>query len=344
VSRWTVAAGAGGSVASNGFQPGPGCPCTSIARPCDVVAPIPGMSGTSTPAQGQTIDVHGEPGAGWTPYDATLAPAPKATGHRLTLRAIETEKEVAPGVRQRVWTFGGTVPAPTLRGKVGDTFIVTLINDGTMEHGIDFHAGEGSPDEEMRALAPGESLVYRFTARHSGAWLYHCSTMPMLQHIANGMYGAVIIDPPGLDPVDHEYVMVASELYVGTRDGGADPAKLRANDWDAAMFNGYPDQYVHAPLTAKVGDRVRWWVVAAGPVEGTAFHIVGTQFDTVFSEGAYLLRRGNAEHGAAQVLDLSPAQGGFVEQTFTEPGHYAIVDHDMRRGDHGARGIVEVTR
>jgi nitrite reductase (NO-forming) len=321
-------------VIGNGHHP------TSAPSPSASSQTMPGMGGTE-PA---TVDVHGEPGAGWAPFDATLAPAPKATVHRLTLHATETEKEVAPGVRQRVWTFGGTVPAPTLRGKVGDTFIVTLINDGTMEHGIDFHAGEGSPDEEMRALAPGESLVYRFTARHSGAWLYHCSTMPMLQHIANGMYGAVIIDPPGLDPVDHEYVMVASELYVGTRDGGADPARLRANAWDAAMFNGYPDQYVHAPLTAKVGERVRWWVVAAGPVEGTAFHIVGTQFDTVFSEGAYLLRRGNAEHGAAQVLDLSPAQGGFVEQTFTEPGHYAIVDHDMRRGDNGARGIVEVTR
>jgi nitrite reductase (NO-forming) len=315
---------------------------TSAPSPSASGQTMPGVGGAATDAS--SVDVHGEPGAGWAPFDATLAPAPKATVHRLTLHATETEKEVAPGVRQRVWTFGGTVPAPTLRGKVGDTFIVTLINDGTMEHGIDFHAGEGSPDEEMRALAPGESLVYRFTARHSGAWLYHCSTMPMLQHIANGMYGAVIIDPPGLDPVDHEYVMVASELYVGTRDGGADPARLRANAWDAAMFNGYPDQYVHAPLTAKVGERVRWWVVAAGPVEGTAFHIVGTQFDTVFSEGAYLLRRGNAEHGAAQVLDLSPAQGGFVEQTFTEPGHYAIVDHDMRRGDNGARGIVEVTR
>jgi nitrite reductase (NO-forming) len=321
-------------VIGNGHHP------TSAPNPSASSQTMPGMGGTE-PA---TVDVHGEPGAGWAPFDATLAPAPKATVHRLTLHATEAEKEVAPGVRQRVWTFGGTVPAPTLRGKVGDTFIVTLINDGTMEHGIDFHAGEGSPDEEMRALAPGESLVYRFTARHSGAWLYHCSTMPMLQHIANGMYGAVIIDPPGLDPVDHEYVMVASELYVGTRDGGADPARLRANAWDAAMFNGYPDQYVHAPLTAKVGDRVRWWVVAAGPVEGTAFHIVGTQFDTVFAEGAYQLRRGNAEHGAAQVLDLSPAQGGFVEQTFTEPGHYAIVDHDMRRGDNGARGIVEVTR
>jgi nitrite reductase (NO-forming) len=158
------------------------------------------------------------------------------------------------------------------------------------------------------------------------------------------MFGAVVIDPPGLPAVDREYVLVASELFLGTTDEGADAAKVADDDWDAAVFNGYPDQYVHAPLTARVGERVRWWVVAAGPNDGVDFHIVGTQFDTVFKEGAYLLRPGNAERGASQVLDLEAAQGGFVEQTFAEPGHYALVDHDMRRGESGARGVVEVTR
>jgi nitrite reductase (NO-forming) len=167
--------------------------------------------------------------------------------------------------------------------------------------------------------------------------------MPMLQHIGNGMYGAVIIDPPGLAKVDREYVLVSAEEYLGPQGGVADMTKLRANAWDAAVFNGYPDQYVHAPLTAKAGERVRFWVVAAGPIEGTAFHVIGTQFDTVFKEGAYLLRPGNAEHGAAQVLDLSPAQGGFVETVFPEPGHYPFTDHDMRRGENGAHGVVEVT-
>ncbi len=301
---------------------------------------MPGMT-SSTPTG---LDVHGAPGAGWTPYDARLAPASAATIHKVTLHAIEREAEVAPGVRQRIWTFGGTAPAPTLRGKVGDMFEVTLVNDGTMAHGIDFHAGQTAPDQAMRSLEPGKSLVYRFRADHSGAWLYHCSTMPMMTHIANGMYGAVIIDPPNLPKVDREYVLVGSQLFLGTRSGGADAGGLRRGDWAAAMFNGYPDQYVHAPLTAKVGERVRWWVVAAGPGEGTAFHIVGTQFDTVFKEGAYLLRRGNAEQGASQVLDVATAQGGFVEQVFPQPGHYSLVDHDMRRGENGARGVVTVTR
>jgi len=290
------------------------------------------------------LDVHGAPAAGWVPYDARLAPAPSATFHRVTLHVIEREAEVAPGVRQRIWTFGGTAPGPVLRGKVGDLFEVTLVNDGTLAHGIDFHAGQSAPDQVMRSLEPGESLVYRFRADHSGAWLYHCSSMPMMEHIANGMYGAVIIDPPNLAKVDREYVLVASQMYLGSKSGGADIAALRRGDWAAATFNGYPDQYVHAPLVARVGERVRWWVVAAGPSEGTDFHIVGSQFDTAFKEGAYLLRSGNAEHGASQVLDLAAAQGGFVEQVFTEPGHYSLVDHDMRRGESGARGVVTVTR
>ena len=295
-------------------------------------------------APSSALDVHGAPGAGWSSYDARLAPAPAAKVHRITLPVVERVAEVAPGVRQRIWTFGGTAPGPTLRGKVGDLFEVTLVNSGTMAHGVDFHAGRTAPDQVMRTLEPGESLVYRFRAEYAGVWLYHCSAMPMTQHIANGMFGAVIIDPPNLPKVDREYVLVASQLYLGNQTDGADVGALGRGDEDAAVFNGYPDQYVHAPLTARVGERVRWWVVVGGPGEGTAFHIVGAQFDTVFKEGAYLLRRGNTERGASQVLDLAAAQGGFVEQVFTEPGHYSLVDHDMRRGENGARGVVEVTR
>lgn len=310
------------------------------------MAGMPGMgqtSGTGTGAPITNFDLHGTPGPGWTPYDATLAPAPATTVHRITLRVQAHEVEVAPGVRQEQWTYNGTAPGPTLRGRVGDLFIITLINDTTMGHGIDFHAGSLSPDVPMRTLMPGQSLVYQFRAQYSGAWLYHCSTMPMLEHIANGMYGAVIIDPPDLAPVSKEFVIVTSELYLGPQGGTADPTKLREDAWDAALFNGYPDQYVHAPLTAKAGERVRFWVVAAGPDEGTDFHVVGTQFDTVFKEGAYLLRRGNPWHGAAQVLDLGPAEGGFVETVFPAAGHYTMIDHDMRRGENGARGVVVVS-
>jgi len=165
--------------------------------------------------------------------------------------------------------------------------------------------------------------------------------MPMSLHIANGMFGAVIIDPPDLAEVDREFVLVQSELYLGPQDGVADEAKIAAEHPDAAVFNGYVKQYDHAPIRVRAGERIRVWVIDAGPQRSTSFHVVGAQFDTVFKEGAYLLRRGNAEHGAAQTLDLAPAQGGFVEFVLPEPGHYPLTDHAMVDGERGAHGIFE---
>ncbi|GAA0937924.1 multicopper oxidase domain-containing protein [Actinocorallia libanotica] len=291
-------------------------------------------------SDGAALDLAAAPGPSWKPYDAALRPAPGGTEHEVELHATEEEFEVAPGVEQEMWTFGGGVPGPVLRGKVGDVFTVTFVNDGAMGHGIDFHAGSLAPDVPMRTIQPGERLTYRFKAEHAGAWLYHCSTMPMLQHIANGMYGAVVIDPPGLPAVDREYLLVQGELYLGTVDDRA--AGMREGKADAWMFNGTAAGYDHAPLAAKAGERVRIWVVAAGPGSGTAFHIVGARFDTVYKEGAYLLERGGP--GGAQVLDLSVAQGGFAETVFPEPGRYPFVDHDMRHGEAGAHGFFEVTR
>ena len=253
----------------------------------------------------------------------------------------DTVVEVAPGVRQRLWTFNGTAPGPILQGKVGDLLTITFVNDASMGHGIDFHAGSLAPDLPMRTIDPGKSLTYQFVANHSGAWLYHCSTMPIALHIANGMYGAVIIDPPDLPAVAHEFVVVQSELYLGPQNGTADEAKIAAEKPDAILFNGYVNQYDHAPIRVPVGERVRVWVVDAGPQRATAFHVVGTQFDTVFKEGAYLLKAGNAEHGASQVLDLAPAQGGFVEFVLPQAGHYPFTDHAMVDGQRGAHGIFQ---
>ncbi|MGP4103053.1 multicopper oxidase domain-containing protein [Nonomuraea sp. KM90] len=286
-----------------------------------------------------------DPGApmmpGWTPYDATLRPAPGRTEHHVEIRAGDTAvQEVAPGVRQRVWTFDGTMPGPVLRGKVGDVFVVTFVNAGTMGHGIDFHAGATAPDGPMRTIQPGERLTYRFRAEHAGAWLYHCSTMPMTQHIANGMYGAVVIDPPDLPEVDREYLLVQGELYLGEPGSEAQAAKMRRGEPDGWMFNGTAAGYDHAPLRATAGERVRIWAVAAGPSSGTALHVVGAPFDTVFKEGAYLLRKGDP--GGAQVLDLAPAQGGFAELVFPEAGTYPVVDHTMRHAEAGAHGLFQV--
>ena len=290
--------------------------------------------------------------AGFKAFDAALPPAPSSPDggpmtHRHTFTVKEQVMPVGAGVTQRRLTFNGQVPGPVLRGKVGDTFEITLVNDGTMSHSIDFHAGITPPDEAMRSINPGESLVYTFTAQHSGIWLYHCSTSPMSLHLAAGMHGAVIIDPPGLPAVDREYAIVASEVYLGPEGGEPNTDKIAAKTPDLMTFNGVAFQYHQQPLKAKVGERVRFWVMAAGPSLPTSFHVVGLQFDQVFFEGAWTLggpgQIGNAWSGGSQALGLQPAQGGFVECVASEPGHYVFVSHSFADMEKGAHGVLEVS-
>jgi len=296
------------------------------------------------PSAAEDVDLMADPGEGFEARDATLAPAASATVHDVTLSAEDVETEVSPGVTQQLWTFNGTAPGPTLRGKVGDTFNITLVNDGSIGHSIDFHAGALAPDQPMRTIDPGESLTFSFTALRSGIWLYHCSTMPMSLHIANGMFGAVIIDPPGLDRVDREYLVVQSEYYLGPQGEPADAAKVATKTPDLMVFNGYANQYQHDPLKAAVGEKVRIWVLDAGPNLPSSFHVVGGQFDTVYVEGDYHLRAGGSSGtGGSQTLGLHPAQGGFVELAFPEAGHYPFVTHAMSDAERGASGIVSVT-
>jgi nitrite reductase (NO-forming) len=295
----------------------------------------------SAPDSSAKIDPKAVPAADWAPRDPVLPPAPSGTVHEVTLSATEEVIEVAPGVTQQMWTFGGTVPGPVLRGKVGDTFRITLRNDGTLGHSIDFHASRVAWSDEMRTINPGESLVYEFTADYAGAFMYHCGTAPALHHIGNGMYGAIIIDPPDLAPVEKEFVMVQSELYLGPEGQPGDLTKMVNEQWDAIVFNGYHNQYKHAPIRVDTDKRYRVWVVDDGPSENSAFHVVGTVFDTVFKEGSYVLRPDDRE-GGSQVLDLQPAQGGFVEFSFAEDGLYPMVTHKFANVGKGAIGLFQV--
>jgi len=311
---------------------------TASAPPSD--AAPGGVPDPDAPSAADDVDLSAEPPAGFAAWPATLAPASAERVHRVTLRVEELVTEVAPGVRQTRWTFGGTAPGPTLRGRIGDTFEITLVNDGTIGHSIDFHAGSLAPNQPMRTVQPGETLRYTFTATMAGIWMYHCATMPMSMHIANGMYGAVIIDPPELAPVDREYLLVQGELYLGPQGGTADADRIATQNPDLVAFNGYADQYLHRPLVADAGERVRVWVLDVGPNTPSSFHVVGGRFDTVYSEGAYELRAGDA--GGAQALALEPAQGGFVELVLPEPGDYPFVTHRMSDAEKGARGVFYV--
>lgn len=318
-------------------------------------------SGASPMMKSSEIDLSAPIGKDYQVRDAILAPVEPgelqngAAVHRVTFDVSETEQEIAPGISLNSWTFTDTFMGPVLHGKLGDIFEITLKNHGTMGHSVDFHAGMVSPNQNMRTIAPGEELVYRFEATGSGIWLYHCSTMPMSSHIAAGMFGAVVIDPVSLAKVDREFVIVQSETYLtdtGKTTGAGNKIVDVAPDAVAdgvptlTLWNGHATQYVAQPLQARVGEKVRMWILAAGPSKGCSFHVVGSQFHTVYKEGAYLLRDAKdafgTDGGHAQSLDLASAQGGFVEMEFREAGTYTFVNHSFAEMERGARGLIEV--
>lgn len=319
------------------------------------MAGMSGMSGmhSGQAEQGESGPLHIDPEIPLSRIiDPVLPPLTDERVHKLTFTVTEVPLEVAPGVWQTRWTFNGGSVGPTLHGRVGDVFEISLVNDGTMGHSIDFHAGELAPDQPMRTIPPGESLVYRFRAERSGIWMYHCSTHPMTAHIAAGMHGAVVIEPDDLPEVDHSYVLVQSEVYLSNNAATAEEAsevnfeKTVAERPDLVVFNGIANQYDQSPFTVRVGERVRFWVLDAGPNRPTSFHIVGGQFDTSYAEGVYKLRRGKGAFGekdaGSQALALQPAEGGFVEIVFPEAGHYPVVSHVMVDAERGAHGIVKV--
>lgn len=301
----------------------------------------------SASSQSAQVDLNWQPPSYFKAHDAR-APRPQTPGtvHRHTLRVSEITAQVGAGVTQKRMTYNGGVPGPVLRGQVGDHFEITLVNDGTMSHSIDFHAGVLAPDKPMRSISPGQSLQYNFTATRSGIWLYHCSTAPMSVHLAAGMHGAVIIDPPGLSQVDHEFVLIQSEIYLGPEGGSTDEAKVAAKTPDLMAFNGMAFQYKYRPLQVAVGQRVRFWLMDAGPSLPCTFHVVGGQFDQVFYEGAWTLggpdQIGARWSGGSQALNLGPCQGGFVEFVPPQAGHYTFVTHAFADMEKGAVGVLQV--
>ena len=301
----------------------------------------------SASSQSAQVDLNWQPPSYFKAHDAR-APRPQAPGtvHRHTLRVSEITAQVGAGVTQKRMTYNGGVPGPVLRGQVGDHFEITLVNDGTMSHSIDFHAGVLAPDKPMRSISPGQSLQYNFTATRSGIWLYHCSTAPMSVHLAAGMHGVVIIDPPGLSQVDHEFVLIQSEIYLGPEGGSTDEAKVAAKTPDLMAFNGMAFQYKYRPLQVSAGQRVRFWLMDAGPSLPCTFHVVGGQFDQVFYEGAWTLggpdQIGARWSGGSQALNLGPCQGGFVEFVPPQAGHYTFVTHAFADMEKGAVGVLQV--
>jgi nitrite reductase (NO-forming) len=280
-----------------------------------------------------------------TLYDATAPAALSGTTHDVDLVVEEKNMTVAKGFVQAVWTFNGTVPGPVIRVHVGDTVRVHLKNPATnkLAHSVDFHASQVAWNDEMTSINPGEEKLYEWKADYAGVWMYHCGTAPALHHIANGMYGMVIVEPKeGLPKVDKEFALVQSEWYLGPQGQPVSLAKASAAAPapDFVVFNGVANQYKDAPLKVGTGEKVRIFVLNAGPSVDSSFHIVGTIFNTVIKEGVNLSPN-NAGHYGAQAVDLAPAQGAIVEFTTAEDGLYPIVTHAFNFVGRGALGLIQ---
>jgi len=279
------------------------------------------------------------------PFPATLPAAPAGPVANVNLVLKDVTIEIAPGVRFAAWAWAGGAPGPVIHVRQGQLVKITLTNKGAIPHSVDFHAARVAPNVDFRDVMPGKSISYTFRANDPGVFMYHCGTKPVLMHIANGMYGAIVVDPaPGVLPkADKEYVLVASEWYLAS-DGIKSPAqfnmaKAHARQPDWMTFNGYSGQYVKHPLTAKPGDLVRFWVVDAGPSLDTDFHIVGTVLNTAYPFGD--MKPADALHNV-QTVTVPAGGGGVFDVKIDKPGLYPFVSHAFAAVDQGQVGLLQV--
>lgn len=258
---------------------------------------------------------------------------------RVHLVAEDREVTIANGVRMRAWTYNGSIPAPTIRARVGDTVEIRFTNRGTMAHSVDFHAARADWKTAFRSINPGESLTFTFKPRYAGAFVYHCGTPPVLLHMGAGMYGALIVDPAQPLPPAREFVLVHSEFFVSGEGSVRQPdyQKMLRAQADYSAFNGRAFRYRDAPLRVKRGERVRIYLVNAGPRRPCAFHVIGMQLDTVYPAAP----PAGALQGV-QTYSVPPGGGAVFELLMDLPGHFPFVNHDVGHGDQGAFGLIEV--
>ncbi|HET7423531.1 MAG TPA: multicopper oxidase domain-containing protein [Gemmatimonadales bacterium] len=310
-------------------------------RPATVVSSSQEKPDTTPPA-----DIsHGEapiggPAAEPAPRLARLEPAERARLHHIRLEMKHASVAIAPGVTYAAWTFGGTIPGPFLHVRQGDTVDFTLVNGANIPHSMDFHAAEIAPSKYYTNVMPGDSLHYRFVARVPGAFMYHCGTAPVAMHIANGMYGALVVDPATPRPKAKELVLVQSEFYL---TGKADQDGNQSLDWqkllgqapDHIVFNGRASQYASHPIEARPNELIRIYLVNAGPNRISSFHVVGGIFERVFEDGSQT----NPLIGV-QTVNVPVGGGAIFEVRLREPGDYPFVTHAFADATKGAVGVL----
>lgn len=264
------------------------------------------------------------------------------------LEVVETTMEIADGVTYEFWTFGGSVPGPMIRVREGDYVTINLQNhpDSRFPHNIDLHAVKGQGGgAEATLIMPGQQAGFGFAALKPGTYVYHCATAPVGMHVANGMYGLIVVEPAGgFEPVDREYYVVQGDFYTAGDFGapGHQPFDMqRAIDEDPSyvVFNGRVGSMTgaNAPV-AQVGDRTRIFFGNGGPNLASSFHVIGEIFENVYPEGGLV-----ANHNVQTTL--VPAGGStVVEFTFDVPATYILVDHSIFRAfNKGALGTIVVT-
>lgn len=294
--------------------------------------------------------------------------------HQVRMDVFAQQIEVAPGQNFAAWSFGGSVPGPTLHVREGDRVVFTMKNRSDeevsvtnpvkggapyfqqlqanlyqnnkpiispMPHSMDFHSGTVAADDKWQSIAPGETIQFEWVANYPGVYMYHCGTPSVLMHTAMGQYGAVVVSPKNGYPtdkkVDHEYVIVQSEFYL---------EKFENNyiyNHDAAMarnpshvtFNGHVSALSDAPLKANAGDRVRIYMLNAGPSGTSSFHVIGAIFDRVWYEGNI-----ENEWRGMQTVLLGASNSAVMEFIVPEAGVYKLVDHEFADAERGAAGAL----
>lgn len=265
------------------------------------------------------------------------------------LKTVELEGNLDPvnGTTYTYWTFDGTVPGPMLRVMQGDTVVIHIANatGSSFAHSIDLHAvtGPGGGSGATQTLS-GKDSTFSFKALNPGLYIYHCATAPVSAHIVNGMYGMILVEPPGgLPRVDREYYVMQGEMYTTSPFGakghtGYADAKVMAEQPDYYVFNGRVGSLTAGTaLHASVGDRVRIFF-GVGTFKSSAFHVIGAIFDTVYPDGGI----GGPVERNVGLVNVPAGGATIVEIQFNVPGTYVIVDHALQRVREGASGQIVV--
>lgn len=295
------------------------------------------------------IEVKGKETAVLTAPPLVPAPVGKRSAKKLIveMEIIEEVGEISEGVEYVFWTFGGTVPGSFIRTRVGDEVEFHLKNhpDNKLPHNIDLHAVTGpGGGAESSFIAPGREAVFSFKTLNPGLYVYHCATAPVGMHIANGMYGLILVEPEGgLKPVDKEYYIMQGDFYTVGKTGeqglqAFDMEKAINEDADYVVFNGKVNALMgDQALTAKVGETVRLFLGNGGPNLVSSFHVIGEIFDAVHVEGGDLINNN------VQTTIIPAGGAAIVEFKVDVPGSFILVDHSIFRAfNKGALGMLNV--